>query len=373
MRIKLSEVPISVRRMAAQHLESLRGSGIGSNVDELYLGDLVCPIYRPDLAQVAYYEFEVMKAAVLKPELRPDLIDGVIKINLRGEEGFIKSYRSAEFPEKLLDKDIQLLATRPLQGFIMVSTNDHDHPIPHWSLEGLPPSYQLESRMTTAKAQAISHIYRLDALCYLAEDAKETQLATLGQMPSLIKGLPEKLDDYEGKISAMVQTPAATSLKVIDQAKMKPAASVKSGTKPVMLEFTAAANWPAMKKGFTTQFGPMLRHLQKRASTGAWAIEKTVRELGEGILVGKPYTVALLSPNYSLKVTGEGAQYVRVRIVTRPGQGAAAELLCTALPKQQELSFALDITYADKSKETLPFFVYGRDIPSKMKTNNPEN
>lgn len=370
MRVKLSEVPISVRRMAAQHLESLRGSGLAPNVDELYLGDLVCPIYRPDLAQVAYYEFEVLKATPTLPEIRPDLLPGVIKLNL-GDAGYLKNYRSDSFPVELLDKELQVRASRPLQGFIMVATGEHDHPIPHWGLEGLPPSYLVETKAATAKTKAVRKIFRMDALCYVGEDEKENQLAVLGQLPSLIKGLPEKLDGYAGKISSVVQTPGAAG--AADTTRMKAAVSRKSGAKPLALEFTSATNWAGMKKSFTTNFAPLLRQLQTRVASGPWAVEKAAREMGEGILAGKPHTLALLSSKFSLEVSGEGARQVKVRVLKRPGNGAAVELLCPTLPKGQELSFTVTVTYEDQTKEVLPFFVYSRDIPSSHKSNLTEN
>jgi hypothetical protein len=55
MRTKSSEVPIELQRRAATRLEALRGSAMGAPLREAFIGELACPIYRPDLADVAYW------------------------------------------------------------------------------------------------------------------------------------------------------------------------------------------------------------------------------------------------------------------------------------------------------------------------------
>ena len=59
MRIPASQVPLAVRRRAAQHLESVRETEMGVNARRARLTDEVGTILRPDLPDIAYYEFEV--------------------------------------------------------------------------------------------------------------------------------------------------------------------------------------------------------------------------------------------------------------------------------------------------------------------------
>ena len=59
MSIELAKVPAPIRRKAAQHLESIRGTPMAPNAANARLADEVWPIYRPDLEEVAYYEFSV--------------------------------------------------------------------------------------------------------------------------------------------------------------------------------------------------------------------------------------------------------------------------------------------------------------------------
>ena len=59
MAIDQARIPTPIRRRAAQHLESIRGTPMAPFGDGATLGNDVWPIYRPDLEEVAYYEFTV--------------------------------------------------------------------------------------------------------------------------------------------------------------------------------------------------------------------------------------------------------------------------------------------------------------------------
>ena len=90
----------------------------------MYLGDEVTAIYRPDIEEVAYYEFEVRNSA---------------------------------------EKD-------RTTGFIVVSAADHDHPISHWSLNNTPVSSRLAE---SAKKKRKNYRPRLLKLCVLHENGHE--------------------------------------------------------------------------------------------------------------------------------------------------------------------------------------------------------
>ncbi len=60
MRIPITDVPIAVRRVAAQHFESLRGTELMNGVEDSYLDAYAVPICRPDINGIAYYEFTVL-------------------------------------------------------------------------------------------------------------------------------------------------------------------------------------------------------------------------------------------------------------------------------------------------------------------------
>src|SRR5206468_1952728 len=78
LRISFEEVPLDVRRAAAQRLESIRGTGLGRGADAARLGREVCPIHRPDLDEVAYYEFELVVGAGTLQLLTPEAVSSRI-------------------------------------------------------------------------------------------------------------------------------------------------------------------------------------------------------------------------------------------------------------------------------------------------------
>ena len=59
MRIPITKVPLELRRKAAQHLENVRDTEMGIGAKRAKLAEQVCPMYRPDRVEIAYYEFEV--------------------------------------------------------------------------------------------------------------------------------------------------------------------------------------------------------------------------------------------------------------------------------------------------------------------------
>jgi hypothetical protein len=157
MRIPASQVPLAVRRRAAQHLESVRETEIGVNARTARLAADVSPIRRPDKTAVAYYEFEVEPT-----------------------------------------------------GFIVVSTGPHDHPKPHWSLDQAPVTRRLEA-LAEESGRTVARVYKLDTLSYVGEDAGGQKVAQIGDLPMLVEGLPADLEQARGQIAATVAAPESPS------------------------------------------------------------------------------------------------------------------------------------------------------------------
>src|SRR5947207_3114985 len=104
MRVKRDEVPLEIRRRAARHLEAIRGTEMARGGANAQLGEEACPVYRPDVKGVAYWEVEIAG------------VRSVSRHNRNGGPGRAKS------------------------GFMILSAGPHDVPVPHWSLELEPPS-----------------------------------------------------------------------------------------------------------------------------------------------------------------------------------------------------------------------------------------
>jgi hypothetical protein len=256
-RVKLSDVPIKVRRLAFQHLESLRGSGIGSNVNDLCIGPDVCPIYRPDVDNVAYFEFELLKSTGPAPEHRTDLVADVAKINVLTSPGPAKVYSSLEFPADRLSTLSPILGTRSIQGFIQVSTGEHDFPIPHWSLEHPPVSRELERQADIAKKK-IARVLKLDALCYAAEDQSEAEVGLVGQRPVFTDNLPANLERFRRSVASQIPKPEPLAPlrqpdieKVVDRK-----ATFFRGARAIDLGFRAPDSLKEFKKQYKKAFKP---------------------------------------------------------------------------------------------------------------------
>jgi hypothetical protein len=121
-------------------LESLRGSPMAPGWDaNVRLAGFARPLFRPDLGDsVAYYDVPVIR--VPSP--------GLASIN-------------------------------PAAGFIVLSTGEHDFPIPHWNFEGDSPTTELIKKANQLE-QTAAKFFRMDALYYLAQDASGNKVAENG-------------------------------------------------------------------------------------------------------------------------------------------------------------------------------------------------
>lgn len=182
MRVAKKDVPVAIRRRAAQLLESMRGTPMGEGLETATLADDVTPMYRPDLQKVAYYEFAFE----------------------RKDEG--------------------------RRGFMVLSAGDHDFPAAHWSAMRPPVSDELAAE-AGRKAKKVARIYKLDSLAYLAEDEAGDEAALMGEPPLLFtvaegadaavvtetfepgQGQPKRQDDRKPPVEIRRDVPSWKQLK----------------------------------------------------------------------------------------------------------------------------------------------------------------
>ena len=341
MRISFEEVPLEVRRAAAQRLESIRGTDVGRGADAARLGREVCPIHRPDLDEIAYYEFELVGGSATLRLLTAGAVSSRV-FEQKGKE------RPAEEPG------------RPERGsghgFIVASAGPHDFPIPHWSLESPPPSRILER----LAQKEVARVLKLDALAYVAEDAEGERVATLGDLPKLVSGLPHDLRKRSPGISSVIATPAGDisddapgegehRVELIEQGRPE-------------LKTVEVETWSDFRDRYADTFGPFLAQLERQAHE-AWEIDRLVGEFGEGIIVGESHRVALLHEEAKVEVSGEAASSVSIRMIERNGP-PAVEIHADSLPEDPKADLELSIRYGNKEEERLRFFVVSRDVPS---------
>jgi hypothetical protein len=367
MRIKQKDVPVRLRRIVAQHLESIRQSKIGQNTQDLYLGEEVCPIYRPDLEKPAYYEFQVLKATRENLDSRKDLVNGIRKINFSPLGGFRATFITPD-----IEKDSQVFGIDRLssdkQGFILVSSGEHDFPIPHWSLESMPPSVFLESKAISQKKK-LAKVYKIDSLTYLGEDSNGEEIDHLGDMPALIKGLPSDLAKYEGKITSSYSSQVFSKYRSMDDSTgNRPSKIINRGAKSPELKFLGS-DWKTLKKEFNTSFKPMLEMVKKSARS-VWEIEDVIEKMGEGIIAGEIFNLVPIEKKFTVEISGEAAEFVKTRIVKRPEGNSVVELHTTKMPFNREVDLIVEFNYGGDFKEKVNLFVVNGDTPSESNTND---
>jgi hypothetical protein len=351
MRIAFEEVPLAVRRSAAQRLESVRGTEVGRGADAARFGREVCPIYRPDLDEIAYYEFELTVGGRPVRLLTPEALSSRVFERKTRQRATAEPDR----PERKTGR-----------GFIVASAGRHDFPIPHWSLESPPPSRVLE-RLAAREQKEVVRVLKLDALAYVAEDAEGERAATLGDLPKLVKGLPHDLRKWSGRISSVAARPAG------DMSDDEPAGDhrvERSGEGPPELKPVEVESWQEFKDRYADTFGPFLAQLERQAHE-AWEIDRLVAEFGEGVIVGESHRVALLHEEAKIDVSGEAAGSVSVRMVERGGAPSAVEIHAYSLPEDPKADLELHITYANQEEERLSFFVVSTDVPSTTRGMQP--
>jgi len=351
MRVPLAEVPIEFRRKAVNHLESIRGTPMappGTEAAEI-VSD-ACPIYRPDIDDVAYWEFEVAVAG--------EAGSGVLATSAAlGHPEMLNSIREAA------RYNSESEAGAEERGFIIVSTGEHDFPVPHWSLQRPPVSRQLEMDAGTAGA-AIARVYKLDALAYIGENDAGEEVARSGQTPALLEGLGHDLGRRAGEISSLTAKPSRGA----DDEKPR---GIKhtvtgSGPKPPEVRASDPQQWPELKKRYADSFGPLLDVLRRKAEE-PWEVDKLAAEFGEGVVAGEPLTIGLLQHEAAVEVTGEGAGLVDVELDEKRGHKPRVRVRARRSQHGRETDFEVRIKYGNGEEESLRYFIVSRDTPSNVR------
>ncbi|WP_299546293.1 hypothetical protein [uncultured Tateyamaria sp.] len=337
MKMNLDEVPLGARRRASQMLESIRGTDMDPTKGRAALSGEVNAVFRPDLKDVAYFEFVVDLG---RERGRNVAISG------RGEE-------------------VRRVPAR--HGFIIASSDTHDHPISHWSLDREPPSHQL-ALAAKEKGAKVARLFKLDALSYAGEAEDGEMVAQTGQLPMPIDGLLKDVEKMRGKISGTMARPA--SARKNDEVASKEPHEVRStGQRRQQTKIGSAGSWKELRDIYGETFGPLLSALRQQAAS-AWEIEELVAELGEGIMTGTTHKVALLEADANVEVSGDGAGLVKVEVMPTTDTGGCVVLHVTDEKLREEVSFDLHISYRSGLQEHLHFFAVSPTTPSNTKPNS---
>lgn len=321
MRVPFDEVPLDVRRRAARMLATLTAGHVFPKADrrppEPTLGPEACPLFRPDLDEIAYWEIELAGVTT--------------SLTLPG--GDAKEHDA---------------------GFLVLAAGAHDVPIPHFSLELAPPTRRLE-----AMGGAADRAYKLDSLCYVAEDGAGTMLAHIGTMPPKLGGLPAELPKRPTLGWAHLGDPTAEAPEDGEKARR---AKLRRSREVRTVEAGTWRSWEECKRGYAETYGLHLRALAQRAAH-PWQLEELTTTFGQGIRSGVPFTVLLLGEG-GFELTGAGADLVSAELNPQPLPPRVV-LLAKADASVRDTSFDLHLRYGGGG-EVLPFFIVPEDAPSTV-------
>jgi len=358
MAIEQAKVSTAIRRRAAQHLESIRGTPMAPFADAATLSDEVWPIYRPDLEDVAYYEFTIELGSNAR---RLATSAAALSALLAAERD------SPRLLRKRPAAGAKILRSQGTggQGFVVVASGPHDFPIPHWSLERAPVSAQLVAAAQESGG-AVERIIKVDSLAYVAESRDGSLVAQIGQLPALLAGLPHDLSRANVEISTLLAEPSA-DVPNDDMAEGVEHQEKREGGAPPDLKPIEFDGWPAFRERYADSFGPYLDDLRRRAA-GAWEIEGLIEEFGEGIHVGQSHRIALLHPEAVVDLGGAGASLVKAHIDEWGGAAALVLDVPQGTAIDQEVDLDVDIRYPDGATERLRFFLVSARTPSNRRT-----
>ena len=302
----LEEVPQELYRRAAQHLEDMRDSGIAPDWAEAELGTDVKPLYRPDVEGIAYYEFPVWAPGSVRA------------------------------------------------GFILLSADDHDYGVSHWSPMGSPPTRRLEE-IAEAEYKTASKFFKLDSLAYAAENSAGEIVATLGDLPPKITGLdPAWLEEpgYERTVTWVPDEPIADDG---DAAGTSGSFTVSGSEPPAGLQLEPWDSWDELKSDYVDTYGPHLDVLYQDADED-WDTERTINEYGRVLYEGDLYDMVLLYAHGTADFSGEGANYIQYQIMPGVGQLSLLNITVVATPPERQ-PLVVRVEYDNGVEEIVNFLI----------------
>ncbi len=302
----INQIPNELLLRAAQLLEDVRNDeSVAPGWARAQLSDEITPIYRPDLPELghkpAYYNIPVKPA-----------------------------------------------------GFIVVSTGDHDFPIPHWNFTGQSPVQYLTEKAAKLGKKA-NRFYKLDALSYIAEDQENQQVADLGDFPRKALGIQREWFNQEELSETIVVVPESKEGEKVES-------DVRiSGPQKFEINFEKWESWQEYKEK-SAETNAVLNQALRYDANKEWEIIALTQEYGELLAAGDSYQLAIL-PNKQapeFKLEGKGAQFVKVELLERSKEGLplVIDIKVVDVPSDVEASFDLHLIYPEsKVSKSMKFVI----------------
>lgn len=302
--VPLEEVPVEYHRMAAQHVEEKSGTEAAPTWDAARLGGVVRALHRPDVEGVAYYEFEV-------------------------------------------DPD----------GFVIVSTGDHDFPIPNWGFDRQSVGRILERR-AWEDGEDVGRFYKLDSLYYVAESPDGRKVADQGDEIFRIEGIPPNaldgdLEQFDGFAKAGPAEPVEDDREVDEIEHVVLDEHIPEVTEAI--EYEGWSSWEELLDGYADNYGVFIEALRRDAAD-SWEATEAGWENGRPVTAETDNVEVLLFPEAEYHVDGDGKELVRVGRLDREGGSPALEITVVDQP-EENVGFSVGIEYGNGITEERRFFL----------------
>lgn len=306
----LADVPEAVQRRAIQFLEELRGGDLAPEWQDARVNPEARILYRPDMQEVAYYEFTVEKPT---------------------DTGYEPA------------------------GYIQLASGDHDYVMTQWDVSGMSPTQELAE--LAPLGIVLTEFYKLDALSYAAEYEELTAIGLAVKADDVIN-----LGDLPGRIEGLAAIPQEPA-ELMGDSNDSEDNEVHEGPEELpLLEQEDWDSWAALKAGYTEEYAPMLASLKQRASK-AWELQDNLSQQGESLIKGDVRIVhGLPSQTLSaINVTGTGAaaQYLQQEQLSDNGTltGVRLTVLDEPTDPQAYLPFEVGLQYTNNATETIKYAI----------------
>ncbi len=301
-RLRLKDVPIRSYRLAVQHVVAWEEEKFA----DVNFKDTVSPFYRPDIEGVAYYEF------MLEPE-----------------------------------------------GFVLISSGEHDYPIAQARDSGPTISEQLEAQ-AEEEGKEVNKIYKMDSLAYYAENSEGELVATLGNLLFKIEGLeawPSEETEPTETIVTINEVPDEEDPEETDFEIEQTGPGKTNG------RFGNWGRYVDLKEGYANYYAPLINNL-KEAASASWETERFISEYGEGLVIGQRYPLPLLFSGAELSLF-QGPDEVAIVdsfFIKINEDGNSLILEAQEVPDNINEAIKLEIQYENGLSESLSFGV----VPSEL-------
>ena len=290
-RINISKIPVSFHRRAVNFLNLMARTQLGPILRSVRLGDYVHAFYRPDLSTIAYYEFEINP-----------------------------------------------------QGYLFLSTGEHDSPVTTWSYYGRRISQRLRE-IAHEKGKEVAKFYCLGDVTYAAEDEEGQLVAYIGA--PLVKPVdfnPAWLEE-DCPFNDALFVPSRHDDLISGGVYVNEIYQIK---------FESWGSWRELKEGFSEVYRPFINE-QRLAAHQEWIIARQEEKKPHPIVLGMSTEIPLLYPQVKVEVDSPIADYLDIRLLKKARKKSYLEITPPTIIPQGGDEFSLRLTYANGQQERLKF------------------